>query len=123
MQASPLESVEALLGTVANHFSHELHLKKKNESFLSLNTVNTMASGVRCSKRLGADLSVDARCNKRYQMLYSNEEIAHLKAMCAKFSCLFHDVIPSSMPRVHGILRVGCAAILAVLTVSSCMHS
>ena len=27
-------------------------------------------------------------------MLYSNEEIAHLKAMCAKFSCLFHDVIP-----------------------------
>ena len=30
---------------------------------------------------------------------------------------------PSSMPRVHGILRVGCAAILAVHTVSPCMHS
>ena len=53
-----------------------------------------MAHPLCAHKRLGTDLSVDARYNKRYHSLCSNEEIAHLKAMCAQFSCLFHDVIP-----------------------------
>ena len=53
-----------------------------------------MAHPLCVRKRLGTDLSVDGRYNKRYHSLFSNEEIAHLKAMCAQFSCLFHDVIP-----------------------------
>ena len=67
-----------------------------NTLFCRSTRSNTMAQHVVCHKRLGADLSVDGRCNKRsgYHSLYSNEEIAHLKAMCAQFSCLFHDVIP-----------------------------
>ena len=52
------------------------------------------ASWVYCRKRLGADLSIDGRRNRRYSYLFSNEENARLKAMCAQFSCLFHDVIP-----------------------------
>ena len=46
------------------------------------------------SSRLGADLSVDGRRNRRYSHLFSNEENARLKAMCAQFSSLFHDVTP-----------------------------
>ena len=53
-----------------------------------------MAHPLCAHKRLGTDLSVHGNKNRRYNSLFSNEEIAHLKAMCAQFSCLFHDVIP-----------------------------
>ena len=53
-----------------------------------------MASGVCCAKRLGTDLSVKGHHKKRYHFLLSAAETAHLKATCAQFSCLFHDVIP-----------------------------
>ena len=53
-----------------------------------------MAHPLCVQKRLGTDLSVDGNKKRRYHDLYSNQEIAHLKAMCAQFSCLFHDVIP-----------------------------
>ena len=52
------------------------------------------ASGVRVSKRLGTDLSVDGRCKRRYTNLFSDEENAHLKALCAQYGCLSHEVIP-----------------------------
>ena len=52
-----------------------------------------MAHHLCAHKRLGTDLSVDGRKKKRSQFLLSSEESAHLKAMCAQFSCLFHDVI------------------------------
>ena len=55
---------------------------------------NTMSHPLCAHMRLGADLSVDGNKKRRYHTLFSNEEIAHLKAMCAQFSCLFHDVIP-----------------------------
>ena len=53
-----------------------------------------MASGVQVNKRLGADLSVNGNSKRRYHSLYSDEENAHLKAICAQYSCLLHDVIP-----------------------------
>ena len=55
---------------------------------------NTMASGVHANKRLGTDLSVNGNSKRQYHSLYSHEENAHLKAMCAEYACLFHEVIP-----------------------------
>ena len=53
-----------------------------------------MAHHLCAHKRLGTDLSVDGRVKRPRHFLLSSEESAHLKAMCAQFSCLFHDVIP-----------------------------
>ena len=56
---------------------------------------NTMVDQeLRVHKRLSTDLSVNGNHKRRYRGLFSAAENAHLKAMCAQFSCLFHDVIP-----------------------------
>ena len=55
---------------------------------------NTMAHPLCMHIRLGTGLSVRGNKKRRYHSLMSEAEIAHLNAMCAQFSYLFHDVIP-----------------------------
>ena len=52
-----------------------------------------MASRIPAHKRLGLDLSVHGNSSKRMRG-FSSAGDAHLQAICAKSSCMFHDTIP-----------------------------